>query len=105
MPTVREFVLLHVPSRALRVTDLAFNLVDAQGLGAHVALGLFGTWRRFGVSRLFLRFVKDREAFRRSLEPVLASDFDHVLPSHGAPVLGDGKARMHAALEERGLTD
>jgi hypothetical protein len=105
MPTVREFVLLHVPSRALLVTDLAFNLVEAQGLGARIALGLFGTWRRFAVSRLFLRFVKDREAFRRSLEPLLASDFDHVLPSHGAPVLGDGKARLRAALVERGLVD
>lgn len=105
MPKVREWLFLHVHSRALLVTDLAFNMVDAEGWGARIALGLFGTWRRFGVSRIFLSQVKDREAFRRSLDPVLAADFDHVLPSHGAPVLHEGKARLRAALAERNLAD
>ena len=103
MPGVREFLFLHASSRALLVTDLAFNMVDAEGLGARIALGLFGTWRRFAVSRIFLAQVKDRDALRRSLEPVLAADFAHVLPSHGAPVLNDGKERLRAALVERGL--
>jgi len=105
MPKVREFVLLHRPSRTLLLTDLAFNLVDARGLGARIALGLFGTWRRFAVSRLYLSMVRDRGAFKRSLAPLLSAEFDHVLPSHGAPIFNEGKARLHAALAERGLVD
>jgi hypothetical protein len=103
MPNVREFVFLHRPSRSLLVTDLAFNLLDAEGLGARIALGMFGTWRRFAVSRLFVSMAKDRDALRASLQPLLSADFDHVLPSHGAPVLHDGPARLRAALAERGL--
>jgi hypothetical protein len=49
--------------------------------------------------------VKDRVAFRRSLQPLLSAEFDHVLPGHGAPVLHDGRARFRSALAERGLVD
>lgn len=100
-PEFNEVVFLHRASRSLLVTDLVFNLVDAAGAGAWLILQLFGTWRRFGVSRLFLRGVKDRAAFRASMDEVLALDFDHVVPSHGAIAEGNGKERLRAALVER----
>jgi hypothetical protein len=103
MPKVKEHVFLHKPSQALFVTDLAFNLTDPKGAGARLIYSLFGTWRRFAVSRLFLLYAKDRAALGRSLEPIAALDFRHVVPSHGEAMLDDGKARLLAAFRERGL--
>lgn len=100
-PEFNEAVFLHRASRSLIVTDLVFNLVDASGVGAWIILQMFGTWRRFGVSRFFIRGVKDQAAFKASIEQVLALDFDHVVPSHGAIAEGNGKALLRAALVER----
>lgn len=99
-----EFVLVHHATRTLLVGDLAFNLVDAQGLGARLFLGMFGTYRRFGVSRLFLRYVRDRTAFTRSLQAILAHDFDRLIPTHGAILEGDANPKLRTALAERGVS-
>lgn len=101
MPAFNEVVFLHRASRSLLVTDFVFNLVDARGVGAWLILNMFGTWRRFGVSRLFLRGVKDKAAFKASVEEVMALDFDHVVPSHGSIAEGNGKALLQASLVER----
>lgn len=103
MPRVEELVFLDVADRALHVTDLAFNLTRADGLGARVMQGLFGTRGRFAVSRLFAMFVKDRAAFAASAEAILALDFDRLYPSHGAVVEAGAKEKLRAALTERGL--
>jgi len=103
MPKFNECVFLHRPSRSLLVTDLAFNLEDPRGLGAWLFLHLFGTYRRFGVSRLFVRFVQDRPAFDAAIAQVAALPFEHLVPSHGAIVSHDAKARFVAALRERGV--
>lgn len=102
MPKINESVFLHRASRSLIVTDLAFNLVDAKGPGAWLFLHLFGTWRRFAVSRLFLSLLRDKSAFRASVQRIAALDFDNVAPGHGALVLGDAKSQLLEALRERG---
>jgi hypothetical protein len=102
MPKFREVVFLHKASRTLLVTDLCFNLVDSTGLGARFILGLFGTFQRFAVSRLFLRYVTDRAAFEASLRALMQWEFDHIALSHGRPVEGGGRAKLLAALQERG---
>lgn len=98
----QEFVLIHPSSRSLLVGDLAFNMVDARGLGARILLGIFGTFGRFGVSRLFLRMVDDKAAFTRSLEALLQHEFARVIPSHGAILEHDGREQLRAALALRG---
>lgn len=103
MPRVREFVLLHRASRSLLVTDLVFNIERPRGLGAWVFLHLFGTYDRFGASRLFMRMVKDKASFQASLRQLQDFDFEHVVPAHGAIVSSDAKRRLLAALRERGL--
>ena len=105
MPDVREFVFLHRPSRTLIATDLVFHIVDASGLMARLVFSLVGTWRRFAVSRLFLRGVADRAELRRSLAPILEADFDRVVPGHGAILETGGKDRLVAALRERGAIE
>jgi hypothetical protein len=102
MAKVREVLFFHRASRTLIVTDLCFNLLDAHGLGARFILGLFGTYQRLGVSRLFLRFVTDRALFEASLRTLFAWEFDDIAISHGRQVEGGGRARLLAALQERG---
>lgn len=102
MPKIQESVFFHAASRALLMTDLVFNIEEPRGFGAGLILRVFGTHRRFAVSRLFLRFVKDDAAFRDSVQRLMAFDFDSVVPSHGAAVAGGGKARLEAAFRERG---
>ena len=105
IPAMREFLLLHRPSRTLIATDLVFNMVEAKGLLGRILFGLLGTWRRLAVSRVLTMLTKDRAALKRSLRPLIDADFDNIAPGHGALVSGDGKARLLAALRERGLVD
>lgn len=103
MPRLNEMVFLHRPSKALYFTDLVFNVGEPKGLLAWMFFGMFGTYRRFAVSKLTLRLTKDRRALGTALEKVAALDFQHVVPSHGAPVVNDGKPRLLAAFRERKL--
>jgi hypothetical protein len=103
MSKMNEHLALHRASRTLLATDLVFNIEQPSGLGAWLILHIFGTYRRFGVSRLFLKYVDDKAAFQTSLNQLVALDFDRVVPSHGALVETDGKARLVAALRERKL--
>jgi hypothetical protein len=101
MSKVHEHLALHRASRTLLATDLVFNIEQPAGLGSWLILKLFGTYRRFGVSRLFLKFVDDKAAFRASLAQIVALDFDRLVPSHGAIVETGAKARLTEALRER----
>jgi glyoxylase-like metal-dependent hydrolase (beta-lactamase superfamily II) len=103
MAKAQEYLALHRASRTLFATDLVFNLDQASGFAAKIILSMFGTYRRFAVSRLFMMYVTDKNAFKKSVEKIPALDFDRVVPSHGAIVETDGKARMIAALKERKL--
>jgi glyoxylase-like metal-dependent hydrolase (beta-lactamase superfamily II) len=101
MSKVHEHLALHRASRTLLATDLVFNIEQPSGAGAWLILNIFGTYKRFGVSRLFMKYVDDPAAFRTSLDRLLALDFDRLVPSHGAIVETDAKARLVAALRER----
>lgn len=102
MPRAREHVFLHRASRTLLVSDLAFHIEAPRGLGAWLVLNIFGTHARFGVSRLFTMLVKDRDAFRASVAHVSTLDFDRLVPAHGSIVEQGAKAKLLAALRERG---
>ena len=102
MPKVKESVYYHKKSKSLIVCDLCFNLINTSGFGAWMILGLFGTYKKFGVSRLFLRAVVDREAFTNSLINLFQYDFDNIIVSHGENVIGGAKEKLKIALRERG---
>jgi hypothetical protein len=99
----REVVFVDHATRSLIATDLVFNLVDARGLGARILLGMFGSYRRFAISKLFLRLASDRQALKASIAELCAKDFDTIVPGHGAIVANGGKAKLVAAARERGL--
>lgn len=102
MPKVNECVFIHKASKTLIVTDLCFNLLSPKGWSAFLFLSLFGTYKRFAVSRLFLNGVKDKKAFEASLAELMTHEFDKIILSHGEPIEANGKARLLKALQERG---
>lgn len=101
MPSINEVVFIH--DRTLIVADLCFNLTDAKGLGAWIILSLFGTYRKFGVSKLFLRYLKNREACTNSVKKIMDCDFDRIVPSHGSVIEAGGKELLRRAFNERGI--
>ncbi|MCB0376985.1 MAG: hypothetical protein KDD33_00705 [Bdellovibrionales bacterium] len=103
MPMVRESVFCHKKSRTLLVTDLCFNMQESKGVGTWIILNLFGTYRRFAISKLFAGAIKDKEAFKKSMDLILQLDFDNLVMSHGLSIEGRAKDRLVEALKERGL--
>lgn len=103
LPTNQESVFVDVAAKTLYVTDLFFNLQKATGWGARIILGLFGTYRRFALSKLFLNGVKDRLAFQSSLKQMMTHDFDRVVMAHGE-VLSPARDAVIAAIRERGFS-
>jgi hypothetical protein len=103
MPRVDEHVFLFKEARILITTDLCFHIKETKGLGAWLIYNLFGTYQRFGVSRLIKLLTNDKEALRSSLAEILSLDFDGLVMNHGTPLPTGGKEALKAALLERGL--
>lgn len=91
-PLMNEVALLHAPSRTLVLTDLVFNVQPASNR-ARLFHWLVGATGRFGPHRLIRLGIRDRAAARRSLDRILAWDFDRVVMSHGE-VVGIGGHRL-----------
>lgn len=98
VPRMQEHVMLHRPSRTLIVADLVFNLPTASGWSRLMLRWLSGLREYPGTSRLWRSQVRDHGALRRSLDEMLAWDFEHVVVGHGKPITHDAKARLTRAL-------
>lgn len=101
MPKANEVVFFDKASRSLLVTDLCFNLQNQKGIGSWLILNMFGTYNKFGVSRFYLNYVKDKAAFQKSMEKILSLDFDNIIVSHGDNYMGGAKDALRKALLER----
>lgn len=96
-PRLNEVVFLHRASGTLIITDLCFNLGPEMPLLSRVLLQLNGCYCRFAASRLLRSTIKDRAAFRASLDLVLGWDFERIVLSHGRIVEGDAKTLLREA--------
>lgn len=97
-PFYNEVVFFHAATRTLILTDLAVNIRESRSLKTRILLRLIGTYGRFGWSSLEkLIFIRDRAAFRRSLEAVLAWDFDRIVLAHGETVESNAKEVLRNA--------
>ena len=102
---MREYVMLHRPSRTLIVADLVFHITEEAGLGQRMfaVAGLIGgDTHDTAVPRPEKSSVEDEAAFRQSLQALLAWDFDRVIVGHG-DVVETGKTALTAALNEAGF--
>ena len=96
-PLMNEVALLHAPSRTLVLTDLVFNVQPGAPNGARLFHWLVGATGHFGPHRLIRFGIRDRAAARRSLDRILAWDFDRVVMSHGEVVSTGGHRLVEQA--------
>jgi hypothetical protein len=85
MPGLREHVLYAKASRALVVADTMFNVQHLGGLSR--VLWSFNGGCGAMQSRVFRWLVKDKAAFRASLDEIRARPFEAMHVSHGAPIV------------------
>jgi hypothetical protein len=95
IPKLQEVVFLHRASRTLVLTDLAFHIRHSDSWFTRLFMRLNGAYGHFGPSRIFRSMVKDRAAFRASLNRMQEWDFNRVIVSHGEMLEHGGKQAMH----------
>lgn len=95
-PFENEVVFLHRASRTLVLCDLAFNFGPAVPIVTRVVLTLLGGYGGFRTTRLDPLLIRDRGAARRSLEQILAWDFDRVVVAHGNVLERGGRDLLRA---------
>ena len=95
---LEESVLLHRPTRTLVVADLVHNIGRPPHRWTKIYAGAMGFYDRVALSRM-LRWVafSDRAAARRSVDELLALDFDSIVVGHGAPIAAGAREMLAAA--------
>lgn len=101
MPHINEVVFYHVKSKTLICTDLCFHLIHARGIGAWIILNIFGTYRRFAISKLYLRYVKDHNLFQKSMKRLLTLEIERIIMGHGDVIEKNGNEILTKAFQER----
>ena len=92
MPKVREHAMFHTPSRTLIVADLLFNFGDGESAWTRFfARHVMRLNKLVGMSPFFRMMIRDRDAFRQSLDAIMAWDFDRVIVGHGEIIETGGK--------------
>ncbi len=104
VPSMRETVFFHRPSRTLIVCDLVFNFGKDEPVWTEVLLwAVIGSEHHPGMSRPFKLAIKDEAAFRASMDTMLGWDFDRVIVGHGDVIESGGKAKITAMLRQAEL--
>ena len=93
-PYENEVVFLHRASRTLLLCDLAFHFGPSTAPATRLLMRLLRSYGRFGPSRLDPWLIRDRRAARRSLERILAWDFDRVVVAHGDVLESGGREAL-----------
>lgn len=91
-----EIEFFHRPSRTLIAGDLIFNVGSDRPLLTRLFCNGLRLRRRVGPTPMFRSSVRDKPAARRSLDRILAWNFDRVIPGHGDIIDSGG----HRAVEE-----
>jgi hypothetical protein len=95
-PYENEVACFHRRSRTLLLCDLAFNFGPSAAAPTRLLMKLLRSYGRFGPSRLDPLLIRDREAARRSLERILAWDFDRVVVAHGDVLERGGREALRS---------
>jgi hypothetical protein len=97
-----EYALYHRRARTLVVGDLFFSFPNnVQGWQRFFARHFMRLPRLFGISALFRLFVlRDKDAFKRSLNTLLALDFERLVVAHFEPIEKNAKRIVEQALRE-----
>jgi hypothetical protein len=102
-PRCSEVVFFHRVSRTIYTADLFFNIREPEGFLTPLTFRMMGIHRRFAAAKMWRRWVTDRGAFARSIDKILAWDFDRIVVAHGDVVDQHARVQFEAALRELGL--
>lgn len=86
-----EIEFFHKPSRTLILGDICFNIRGGVPFSTSLVMRLYGTHRKFGMTRDIRLAIRNRKAARRSIEKIMEWDFDRIIVGHGEVVEGGGK--------------
>jgi hypothetical protein len=97
--TLNECVFLHRASRTLILTDTAFHFDESFPKLTQFATRVLGGYKCLSPSVLEKIATTDKESVRRSVEQVLAWDFDRVIVAHGSIIEQNGKEKLRQGYE------
>jgi hypothetical protein len=89
-----ETAFVHRPSRTLVSSDLMENFVACAHGPTRIYLRAGGVYGRVGWSRLLRWVYRDHAAARRSIDGLLACDFDGVVLAHGDLIASEGRTAL-----------
>lgn len=99
MPRLNEHVFLHRASSTLIVCDLLFHLAHTSKWTRFFGRHVMRLRNDVGMSAFFRSMIKDRAAFRASIEQLLGWEFEQIIVGHGEPIRSDARARLAEVLE------
>ncbi|MEM7696781.1 MAG: hypothetical protein AAF236_00065 [Verrucomicrobiota bacterium] len=103
MPTLSEHAVYHRNSKTLILADLLFNVPESSRCTRRVLRVLSGIAEYPGQSRLLRFFIRDRKAFRDSMNRLLEWDFERIVVGHGDPIETDARAKLETVLSRHDL--
>jgi hypothetical protein len=89
-----ETVFVHRATRTVIASDLTENFATSPHWPTRLYLKVSGIHGKVGWGRLMRVVYRDRPAARRSVEALLASEFDRIVVAHGDVIARDGKAAL-----------
>ena len=94
IPMTNEVVFFHAASRTLLATDLAFHIGPDRPALTRMAFRASGAYGRLAPTLLERLLVRDRAAFRASLQRILDWPFDRVIVAHGTVLETGGRREL-----------
>lgn len=86
-----EIAFFHRPSRTVILGDFGYHIGESSPLKTRVMARIAGVYKQVGCTVDYRLAINNNETFRRSIQDVLAWDFDRVIPGHGEIIEADGK--------------
>ncbi len=103
VPSMKEHVVLHRPTRTLIVADLMFNFGSSASVWTHALMfAAVGAKHHPGMARSMRLTVKDKTALRASLAQMMIWDFDRLIVGHGEEIDSGAKSKVAEALQRVG---
>jgi hypothetical protein len=96
-PFANEVVFFHRPSRTLIASDLFFHVGEEAALPTRLAFRAMGAYGRPATTPLERLLIRDRAAFRRSLDRILGWPIERVVMAHGSVIETGGRAAVAEA--------
>ncbi|SDR44668.1 DUF4336 domain-containing protein [Natronobacterium texcoconense] len=86
-----EIAFFHRPSKTVVLGDVGFHIDRTSPLKTRLVARLLRIYERVGPPIEFRLTIANEETFRRSIQDVLAWDFDRLVPGHGRIVESNAK--------------